>query len=493
MPVPPAPPLDETIVEGQFDHVHDHEVIADALNNDTMSLSGAQAASGEKTFDAINANIARFAVTPWTDVMHPDYGASGSPVGDDTAECQAAADAAAGGMLVFPAGYTFVIDPANPIEIADNTLVWIQRGATVLMKPNTATANAIYRLFTSASATPVNIAFVVDGLVDGNRRNGNHGAGENVAGLWFSDIVGFSVTGTGRFYNFRSEAIYCGHAAVIPSKIWFDGFRVEDCGFPEAGDTNTNDRQGIALIAGQDVGFGPGLDFDTIASFAIDCEGNGAGDTFDNIRVSPEIRYRDVGDGAVNITSPGSVTNIMVPPNMIAGTIPPVANFLPAAAKRTQTVRRTTGNLVVANTVWAGLAGSAGLAADTLDLILPAQPNDIIEVAISAWWSDTGAANGALDVATIVSAAVVNRFSTANAGGTDYGVAAWLGITGVRSSVGGSVFMTLGTGDIITGGFIRLRPYNRNDAGVNRTLAGISGAGQLAPFQFSARNLGPQG
>jgi hypothetical protein len=419
-------------------------------------------------------------------------GATGDGVTDDTAACQAAATAAAGGTLVFPPG-VFVIDPTDPILIDDDTLVWIQKGATVLMKPNTATANAIYRLFSQVAAAPNNLAFIVDGIIDGTRRNGNHGAGENTAGLWFGSFNGFSVTGSGKFYNFRSEAIYCDRVVAVPSKIFFDGFRVEDCGSSEAGDTNTNARQGIALISAADAYFGPGLDFDTIAGFAIDCEGNNGSDTFDNIFVSPEIRYRECGQGAVNVTSPGTVTRIRVPGGPIGGTVTPTGFSLPALQKRTKTVRRTSGNLTFNNTTYQPLASAAGLTASLFDLILPAEPNDIIEAAISAWWSDTGAANGCLDVCTIDGAgAIINRFSTANVSGADYGVAAWLGITGVRSSVGGSVFLTIAGTDPIAG-YVTLRPYCRNDAAVNRTIAGTGTAGLLAPFQFSARNLGPQG
>lgn len=98
MPIPPTPPLDETITPGQLGHIADHEAIHDALNNDTMSLTSDQTVSGATTFleDAFldKGNLAFFIKA---------YGATGLGIADDTAAIQAALDAcaAAGGGVVW--------------------------------------------------------------------------------------------------------------------------------------------------------------------------------------------------------------------------------------------------------------------------------------------------------------------------------------------------------------------------------------------------------
>lgn len=89
MAIPPVPPLDETIVAGQSGHIADHEAIADALNNDTASLTGDQTLSGAKTFleGALldKGNLAYFVKA---------YQATGLGIADDTAAIQDALDAA---------------------------------------------------------------------------------------------------------------------------------------------------------------------------------------------------------------------------------------------------------------------------------------------------------------------------------------------------------------------------------------------------------------
>lgn len=50
MPIPPAPPLDETINPGQTGHIADHEAIHEALNNDTVSLTADQTVTGHKDY-----------------------------------------------------------------------------------------------------------------------------------------------------------------------------------------------------------------------------------------------------------------------------------------------------------------------------------------------------------------------------------------------------------------------------------------------------------
>lgn len=65
MPVPPSPALRETLNAGDVGHIADHEAIAAALNNDTVSLSAAQTVAGNKAFTGDdtfkNLNGIRFA------------------------------------------------------------------------------------------------------------------------------------------------------------------------------------------------------------------------------------------------------------------------------------------------------------------------------------------------------------------------------------------------------------------------------------------------
>ncbi len=401
---------------------------------------------------------------------------------------------AGGGVLLFPAG-TFELTPSQVNAIPTGTHIHgMGYGLTRIKWPNRATwatdPGVQYTFIADTGATDIE----VDGICfDGNRDNGNHStfAGvENFDALWFSSDNERINVHHNRFTNFRGDSMYVNRQSGQPKHISFCDNLVDDVGIKEVGDGG-NARMGVAFISADDAIVRRNI-FDTIGAFAVDFEGDSGADSFDGVNIGDNT-YRDVGSGAVNVTSPGTVNNVRVDDDPIAGTTGAVAYSIPAAQKRTQTVRRTAGNLTFNNTVWGGLAASAGLTASLFDLVLPAKPNDIIEVSISAWWSDTGAANGCLDVVTLDGGgAIVNRFSTANNGGTDYGIAAFLGITGVRSAVGGSVFLTLGSTDPVNG-FVTLRPYNRNDAAANRTIAGLAGAGNLAAFQFSARNLGPQG
>lgn len=96
MPVPPVPPLDETIVAGQAGHMSDHEAIADALNNDTASitalnaavagvahLAGVETFTGVKTFDAdtlIDKGSQVFDVRGFASIQAALTAAAGEPV-----------------------------------------------------------------------------------------------------------------------------------------------------------------------------------------------------------------------------------------------------------------------------------------------------------------------------------------------------------------------------------------------------------------------------
>lgn len=88
MPVPPVPPLDETITPGQLGHIADHDAIHDALNNDTASLSADQTLAGVNNIATI-----RVKDKPWVDPTHPSFGMT-TGAADNTAALQAACDAA---------------------------------------------------------------------------------------------------------------------------------------------------------------------------------------------------------------------------------------------------------------------------------------------------------------------------------------------------------------------------------------------------------------
>ena len=147
---------------------------------------------------------------------------------------------------------------------------------------------------------------------------------------------------------------------------------------------------------------------------------------------------------------------------------------------RFATARRTAGNLVLNSTSWANV--------DTgLDLTLNASVGDVIEVAFSAIWSSQ-AVEGPLDVVTVVSAAPVSSFGSGAAvvAGTHYGVTAWFGAPGITSSVGGSAFYTLLSGDV-SGGTVVLRLRYRTITAANKTIFAYA----PIPMVVSAKNHGP--
>lgn len=489
--LPPSPLLDETIVGGQPAHIADHETIHHILNNlnaATLPLTPAGFVTAANVQDAIEQSTVVMYALAW--------GVTFDNVTIDTAAWNSLIDdiPLGGARIVCPVG-TSLVDSSALHALPSGTHIQGQGwGNTVIKCVNRTTwvtdPGVQYTFIAANGATDIEI----EGLTGhGNRSNGNHSTfagAENFDFLWCSTDNKRIVVHHCRFTNFRGDVMYVNRSASQPEHIWFVNNLVDDCGIKEVGDGG-NARMGVAFICGNDILVALNV-FDTIGAFAVDCEGNGVGDNFDGVTIGLN-RYRDVGSGAVNVTTPGTVTNLKVYDDPIAGTTGSVAYSIPATQKRTQTVRRTSGSLTFNNTTWGGLAGSAGLTATLFDIVLPAKPNDIIEVTISAWWSDTNAVNGALDIATLdAGAALVNYFSTADSGGSDYGVAAWMGITGQRTPAGGAITMILGTADIVSG-FATLRPYCRVDGAASRSIRGTKGAGAGPCFQFVARNLGPQG
>lgn len=133
---------------------------------------------------------------------------------------------------------------------------------------------------------------------------------------------------------------------------------------------------------------------------------------------------------------------------------------------------RTAGDLTLNSTSWANV--------DTgLDITLNCQVGDVVEVNACGLWGGE-AVGGRLSVATIVSAAVVNRV-----GGTN-GVAAWFGVDNYMSNFGAPYFYTVQAADISSGVVLLRLQYATNSA-TNKTLY----AGTAYPLLFSAKNLGP--
>lgn len=135
---------------------------------------------------------------------------------------------------------------------------------------------------------------------------------------------------------------------------------------------------------------------------------------------------------------------------------------------------RTSGSFTANSTNWTNL--------DTgLDIVLAAQAGDVIEVGVN-YQAENEASTFRLDVATIVSGAVVNYFGGATDPGSNYGVSGWTAPGGTPSSISGSVMRTLASGDI-SNGQVTLRLRYRTDSAANKTIHAQS----ARPFQFSAK------
>lgn len=121
--------------------------------------------------------------------------------------------------------------------------------------------------------------------------------------------------------------------------------------------------------------------------------------------------------------------------------------------------------------------------AGAADIVLPAKVGDRIHVEIGAFAS--AAASGLnlhVDVATIVSSAIVTRCS----GSSTVGQVGWFTYNSGEVPIsGGAQMAPLVSGDI-SAGVVRLRPVFKLETGASRTLL----ANSNAPFLFSARNLG---
>ena len=139
----------------------------------------------------------------------------------------------------------------------------------------------------------------------------------------------------------------------------------------------------------------------------------------------------------------------------------------------------TIGTYAVSGTSWSNLDTAT-------DIVLPAQVGDTIRVE-GGWQYQNEAEYAFMDVATIVSSAVVNTFSTQGAeSGSSQGISSWFGTASRDHVVGGSWMYTLVASDISTG-TVTLRLRKRANGAGTKNIP-VSAA---KPFQWSAENLGP--
>lgn len=255
---------------------------------------------------------------------------------DDSVAAQAAFDevrVAGGGTVLLRAPTTYTIPfTTTGLQVPDNCSVIVELGATVLGQANSATGSIAKRLFGQDSSTPTNIVFSGGGLIDGNRRNGNHGAGEFVFGIWLDDAIDCRVEGL-RFDNFRGDAVLFEHVATAgaPKNIWVLANLFHDVGVEEIGDLG-NARQGVAFTGGTDLHVHYNH-FDSIGAIAIDFEGNNAGDHFDGIYTSGNS-FRNVPSNLVGATTPGTIARVYVEESGLCGGVAPTPGLefaLPAA------------------------------------------------------------------------------------------------------------------------------------------------------------------
>lgn len=142
---------------------------------------------------------------------------------------------------------------------------------------------------------------------------------------------------------------------------------------------------------------------------------------------------------------------------------------------------RTAGSLTLNSTAWADLP-SIGT---TWDATLTAQAGDTIEVSLTGV-TGAEAVSNYFDVATIVSAAPANYFATGGSA-SGQGIPGAVGQASVNIYFLGNYMRTLVAGDI-SAGTVTLRVRYRTNTATDRTIFAVADV----PFQFWAKNLGPQ-
>lgn len=144
---------------------------------------------------------------------------------------------------------------------------------------------------------------------------------------------------------------------------------------------------------------------------------------------------------------------------------------------------RTSGDLTLnSNLAWANV--------DTgLDIILPAEVDDVIEVSMNALVGSEAVVL-LLDVATVVNTTLTNSFGNrgaVTASPPKYGIAGWHCTNGAFTRPGAPYHYTVVAGDIYEGK-VKLRLRYCTDAAANKTLY----AGANYAFEWAAKNLGPE-
>jgi hypothetical protein len=228
------------------------------------------------------------------------WGAAGDGSNATTAITAAINALPAGGATLNFGRGNFVVTPSVLPALPSGTRVTGEGmgNTTITMAPNTATGNAVYYLFIPSDAA-TDLSF--EGITfDGNKRNGNHGASEDIAALWLStaNAIARLKVNRCRFYNFRGDGAYLNATNGAPDDVEFTHCVFDDCGASVVGDTDTNARMGLAIIRVSNLRVAM-CRFKTIGSFAIDLEANGAGDTFTDFVLEGNVGS-GLGAGMVN-------------------------------------------------------------------------------------------------------------------------------------------------------------------------------------------------
>jgi len=142
-------------------------------------------------------------------------------------------------------------------------------------------------------------------------------------------------------------------------------------------------------------------------------------------------------------------------------------------------VNHTAANLTYASTTWGDLSASLDIA------LSPVFVGDIVEVGWCFSWNND-AASGFFDVASLVSAAVVNVWSLDGAeGASGQGIQGAWGPPSTYQSPSGVLSREIVAGDLESG-VLTLRCRRRNSSATTTINAGAN-----VPFSWMARNLGP--
>ena len=146
-----------------------------------------------------------------------------------------------------------------------------------------------------------------------------------------------------------------------------------------------------------------------------------------------------------------------------AGSVAPIVDFAH--------VRKADGDLLLSATdgAWEDVDPS-------LDLVVEAEPGDLVEVALSSVWE--GETNWNLDVVTVVAGSPVTAFASGNADRQPGGVSCWTYAAPdpkEYAPVSGSTALVVG-GDDVVGGLVTLRLQHRAATAVGEvTLTADSG------------------